>query len=191
MDLLWGRQGDLFQVASEARLPERLIAPGADRDTVRYEVQIGNDADRNELGIWSEIVRLKSSETYEPRQITLFPALRSVPKTILQLVNKPGTQAVVTKNRGDNDNFYSEIRSETGGKGWIPTFKLGPRRSALANLPEDETRFPAVTWLKALLSGGVEKMVLDSGARHCEAVVRASAHRGIPRARQVGTASAE
>jgi predicted ATPase len=161
VDLLWGRQGDSFQVAIEARLPDRLIAPGSDRDTIRYEVQLGHDAERNELGIWTEIVRLKVHEDPEPRQGSLFPALREVPKTILQPV---GTQAVVTKSRGGNDNLYSEIGSDTGGKGWIPTFKLGPRRSALANLPEDETRFPAATWLKALLSGGVEKMVLDSQA---------------------------
>jgi predicted ATPase len=164
VDLLWGRQGDSFQAAIEARLPDRLIAPGSDRDTIRYEVQIGHDADRDELGIWAETVRLKSREAHEPPQVSLFPALREVPKTILQPVNKQGTQAVVTKSRGGNDNFYSEIRNDSGGKGWIPTFKLGPRRSALANLPEDETRFPAATWLKALLSGGVEKMVLDSQA---------------------------
>jgi len=164
VDLLWGREGDSFQLAIEARLPDRLIPPGSDHDTIRYEVQIGNDAERNEFGIWTETVRLKPQKVSEPRQSSLFPALREVPKTILQPVNKQGAQAVVTKNRGGNDNFYSEIWNDTGGKGWIPTFKLGPRRSALANLPEDETRFPAATWLKALLSGGIEKMVLDSQA---------------------------
>lgn len=167
VDLLWGRQGESFQVAIEAKLPDRLVAPGSDHDTIRYEVQIGHDAERNELGIWTETVRLKAHEAPEApelRQTTLFPLLRIAPTNILQPVNKQGAQAVVTKNRGGNDDFYSEIRNDTGGKGWIPTFKLGPRRSALANLPEDETRFPAATWLKALLSGGVEKMVLDSQA---------------------------
>jgi predicted ATPase len=159
VDLLWGRQGDSFQVAIEARLPERLIVPGSYRDTIRYEVQIGNDVDRNELGIWAEAVQLKAHEELHPRQASLFPALREVPTTILQPANRTGAQVVVTKSRGGNDKFYAESRSEAGG-----TFKLGPRRSALANLPEDETRFPAATWLKALLSGGVEKMVLDSQA---------------------------
>jgi hypothetical protein len=120
--------------------------------------------DRNEVGIWTEIVRLKSHDGEQPRQGSLFPALRDPPPTIVQPVNQPGSQSVVTKHRGGNDNFYGEIRNETGGKGWIPTFKLGPRRSALANLPEDETRFPAATWLKALLSDGVDQMVLDSQA---------------------------
>jgi predicted ATPase len=164
VDLLWGRQGESFQVAIEARLPERLIASGSDRDTIRYEVQIGHDAARNELGIWTETVRLKSSEAHAPPQVSLFPALREVPETILQPVDQQGTQVVVTKDRGGTDNFYAEILTDMGGKGGIPAFKLGPRRSALANLPGDETRFPAATWLKALLSGGVEKMVLDSQA---------------------------
>src|SRR5262249_15228733 len=141
----------------------RLLPSDSNFDTIRYEVHIGQDAERNELGIWSEIVRLMTHEDAKPRQASLFPALRQVPKAILQ-PSKQGTQAVVTKHRNGNDNFYAEVRNETGGKGWIPTFKLGPRRSALANLPEDETRFPAATWLKALLSDGVDKMVLDSQA---------------------------
>lgn len=164
VDLLWGRRGDSFEVAIEARLPDGLVTPGSGRDTIRYEVQLGHDPLRNELGIWAETVRLKVRDASEPRQVSLFPALRKVPKTILHPVNQQGAQTVVTKNRGGNDNFYSELRNDTGGKGWIPTFKLGPRRSALANLPEDETRFPAATWLKALLSGGIEEMVLDSQA---------------------------
>src|ERR1700759_2915042 len=52
VDLLWGRQGDSFQVAVEAMLPERLIPSGSDLDTIRYEVHIGHDAERDELGIW-------------------------------------------------------------------------------------------------------------------------------------------
>jgi len=34
------------------------------------------------------------------------------------------------------------------GKGWAPSFKLGPRKSALGNLPEDESKFPVSSWLK-------------------------------------------
>jgi predicted ATPase len=163
VDLLWGRQGDSFQVAIEAKLPDRLLPSDSNFNTIRYEVHIGQDAERNELGIWDERVRLMTHEDARPRQASLFPAPRQVPKTILQ-PSKHGAQAVVTKHRSGNDNFYAEIRNETGGKGWIPAFKLGPRRSALANLPEDETRFPAATWLKTLLSDGVDKMVLDSQA---------------------------
>ena len=163
-DLLWMRQGDSFQMAIEAKLPDRFIADGSDKDTIRYEIELGHDRDRNEVGIWSEFVRLKKGAPRTQRQGSMFPMSRVAPTTILHPVDEAGTDAVVTKKRGDNDNFYSEINNERGSHGWIPTFKLGPRRSALANLPEDETRFPAATWLKSLLADGVETMVLDSQA---------------------------
>jgi len=38
----------------------------------------------------------------------------------------------------------------------------GPYKSALANLPADETKFPVATWLKGLLAEGVQKLVLNS-----------------------------
>jgi predicted ATPase len=163
-DLLWLRRGDSFQLAIEAKLPDRLVAAGSDKNVIRYQVELGHDQERNEVGIWSEYVGLKKNEALPHPQNSLFPMLRIAPATILQPVNKAGTSAVVTKKRNGNDNFYSEITNERGNHGWIPTFKLGPRRSALANLPEDETRFPAATWLKTLLADGVEKMVLDSQA---------------------------
>jgi predicted ATPase len=39
---------------------------------------------------------------------------------------------------------------------------LGPRKSTLANWPEDETNFPVSSWLKGFLTDGIEKIVLDS-----------------------------
>jgi predicted ATPase len=41
---------------------------------------------------------------------------------------------------------------------------LGPRKSALANLPDDETKFPVATWFKQFLMDGVESLVLNSDA---------------------------
>jgi len=54
-----------------------------------------------------------------------------------------------------------EIYQESG-KGWAPAFKLGPHKSALGNLPADETKFPAATWLKILLGQGVQTLALNS-----------------------------
>ena len=42
-----------------------------------------------------------------------------------------------------------------------PSFKLGARRSALGNLPEDEARFPVATWLKHTLSNRICKFDLN------------------------------
>jgi predicted ATPase len=46
--------------------------------------------------------------------------------------------------------------------GFAPSFKLGPRKSALGNLPEDESQFPVSTWLKRTLTTGVQQIILNS-----------------------------
>ena len=75
---------------------------------------------------------------------------------------KKDRQTVLSKSTEGNGNFYSEVREDGGGKGWIPSFRLGCRKSALANLVEDENRFPVSTWFKTLLLEGVQKLVLNS-----------------------------
>ena len=84
-----------------------------------------------------------------------------VPRTILAGKSKNGHRTVLSKGRKGNDNFYSEVLEESG-KGWYPSIRLGPHKSALANLHEDESRFPVSAWLKQMLSGGVQNFVLNS-----------------------------
>lgn len=75
---------------------------------------------------------------------------------------KPTTyKLILRKKPGGNDNFYPETYKDAG-KGYIPSFKLGIKRSALGNLPADETKFPAATWLKEFLLDGVQLFILDS-----------------------------
>jgi hypothetical protein len=68
---------------------------------------------------------------------------------------------IINKVKGGNDNFYSETHRETR-KGWVPAFKLGPRRSALGNMPADESKFPVSSWLRDLLTTGVQQLALNS-----------------------------
>lgn len=162
-DLLWMRQGDRFELALEAAIPEdrkaRLTKPF---DTVRYEVRIGIDPASGEVGILEERAWLKTSEPEPPRQRTLFPVEHEAPASILTPKAKSGWQRTLTKAFGGNDNFYVEVREEKAGKGWFPSIRLGPRKSALGNLPEDESKFPVSTWLKTLLAEGVQTIVLNS-----------------------------
>ncbi len=44
----------------------------------------------------------------------------------------------------------------------MPSFRLGAKKTALGNLPEDEKNFPASTWLKVLLSENVQQITLNS-----------------------------
>ncbi|MEW6746886.1 MAG: AAA family ATPase [Planctomycetota bacterium] len=166
-DLVWGRSGTAFELAIEVRIPEAIrtqVARGG-FDTIRYEIGLGLDPQTGETGFRAETVSLKV-ERPALRQLTLldtFPDSVEPPPTILEGTRGRGgdSQIVINKVPGGNDNFYSETYREEG-KGWVPAYKLGPRRSALANLPEDETRFPVATWLKELLSGGIEQLVLNS-----------------------------
>lgn len=62
---------------------------------------------------------------------------------------------------GGNDNFYSETYDRSG-KGWTPSFKLGPHKSALRNLPADEKSLPGATWFREYPGAGVQRFVLNS-----------------------------
>jgi predicted ATPase len=55
-----------------------------------------------------------------------------------------------------------EKKAESGE--WNNLFRLGPRKSSLANLPEDEQKFPISTWAKRLLMEGIQVLALNSFA---------------------------
>ncbi len=162
-DLTWRRQGDHFQLAVEAAIPQKLRDGLRSReyDTIRYEVSLGLDAEAQEIQFLAETVILKTADSRLPVQLEVFPNGCSAPRKILAGPRGSGRSAVLNKVLNGNDNFYSETYSKKG-KGWAPSFKLGPRRSALANLLEDESKFPVATWLKSLFANGVQRLILNS-----------------------------
>lgn len=166
-DLLFGRQGTHFELAIEAQIPEFLVLQSSRPEPyryVRYEVSIGTEPgmpETSEVVFRHECVKLSRFTHIIDRQKLLFPDPDTAPQTIIQSGAKKGTRTIVKKVSGGNDNFYSEVY-EGAGKGWAPAFKLGPRKSALANLPEDESKFPVATWFKQLLADGVQQIILDS-----------------------------
>jgi hypothetical protein len=85
-----------------------------------------------------------------PPQAIVRPSGRRTPSGWRRILNK------VTES--GNDYF----RSETSD--WNNLFRLGPRRSALANLPEDELKFPVSIWFRRLLLEGVQRLVLNSAS---------------------------
>ncbi len=166
-DLMWCRHGDGFELAIEARIPQARLSATAEGkskrfDTIRYEVQIGFDPGTGEYGINHEraLLKMGTMRTTTERN-GVFPFAREEPTTIMSGRATRQERSVLMKKKGGNDNFYSEATEESG-KGWFPSIKLGPRKSALGNLPEDEAKFPVSTWLKAFLSQGVQPLVLNS-----------------------------
>ncbi|HEV7670007.1 MAG TPA: AAA family ATPase [Thermoanaerobaculia bacterium] len=146
-DLIWRREGERFELAIEARIPEelrgRLENPAL--DTVRYEVALRSDPQTREVGFEGESIALQIGATKE-----------EVPPTLLLRYPSP---IVIYRAHTSIVTFASETSNQEGQSF---SFKLGARRSALANLPEDESKFPVATWLKSLLSEGVQRLVLNS-----------------------------
>ena len=166
-DLTWGREGNSFELAIEAAIPADCHSKFKDKDfrTIRYEIGIGIDNESGENIIKNEKVVIKKSGefpgTEKKNQKELFPALKdTIPKTIITPRIQIPHRTVVYKSRG-KDYFASELQPESENK-WANSFKLGPRKSALGNLPEDESKFPASTWLKKFLNEGIQQFILNS-----------------------------
>ncbi len=161
-DLVWLRSGNRFELAIEAGIPgdrrEKIANP--EFDTVRYEVAVGAAEESGEVCLLAERAVLKAQPAAaESPQRELFPMPVEAPRTILSPRAARGARTVINKNVDGHDNYYDET-----GRGWDHSFRLGPRKSALANLPDDETKFPVTTWLKTFLIEGVQQLVLNSAA---------------------------
>jgi predicted ATPase len=49
-----------------------------------------------------------------------------------------------------------------GAKSYMPSFPLGRTRSALANVPADQSSFPVSLWFREMIESGVQNFILDS-----------------------------
>lgn len=164
-DLLWMREGSRFELAVEARIPEdrRKLLLKNSFDTIRYEVALGIDPRSQEVHILAETGIIKKQKAESPVPRSLFPEIFDLPQSLLtkRLVKGEVGKKIFNKVPGRNDNYYRETY-KAAGKGWMPSVKLGPRKSTLGNLPEDEINFPVSTWLKNLLGEGVQRFILNS-----------------------------
>jgi len=166
-DLVWGREGNGFELAIEVAIPEDCRSKLGDKDFnfIRYEIALEIDKESGENVIKNEKVVIKKSGKFpgtgKKDQKGLFPVLKdTLPKTIITPRSQTPHRTVVYKSRGQ-DYFLSELQPESENK-WANSFKLGSRKSALGNLPEDESKFPVSTWLKKFLNEGVRQFVLNS-----------------------------
>ena len=162
-ELLFRRQGDRLELAIEARIPDALreVTAKPDLDTVRYEVAIGFDETQRQFEFKAETLLLKKARVLRPSQRSLFPMPPSAPDSLLTNIRQRNNKIVINKVADGNDNFYSETY-ERSGRGWAPSIKLGPQRSALGHLLVDENSFPVATWFQKYLTTGVQRFVLNS-----------------------------
>lgn len=161
-DLTWGREGRTVALAIEALIPEsihdKFLANGFDR--IRYEAAVGVDAEMSSPSILAEQISLTAGKALgqELALRRFFPEDVSFSSEFGE--GKRKSKRIVTRTSEGKTNFYTESANKSGRNG--VTFKLNIRKSALGNLPEDESKYPAATWLKLLLSEGVQSFVLNS-----------------------------
>ncbi len=162
-ELLFRRQGEKLELAVEARIPDELRERTAkpEMGAARYEVAIGFDGTKRQFEFKAEKFLLKKTRLTEPAQHSLFPMPADAPASLLTTKGSRNYKTVVNKVQDGNDNFYSETYPQ-GGKGWTPSFKLGPQKSALGNLPADEKSLPVASWFREYLKTGVQQFVLNS-----------------------------
>jgi ABC-type transport system involved in cytochrome c biogenesis ATPase subunit len=163
-DLVWMRQLGHFEVAVEVSIPDDRREPfrNGGYSRARYEVSLGTRADDEPPTILGETFWLIPSEAEagrEPRERTLFPEFTNPPSTIMKGGRRApdGWRKIVNRVAESGNDYFS---SETSN--WNNLFRLGPHKSALANLPEDETKFPVATWFKELLMVGIDRLALNS-----------------------------
>jgi hypothetical protein len=136
-DLIWMREGDWLELAVEARIPQSVKeSVRASHPKLRYEVRVGIQDERTGLALLTETLWLVPPGTDtngKYRQSEMFPHAPTPPDQITYAAkHTPANwRKIVNKTEAGNDYFQSET-----GK-WNNMFRLGPRRSALANLPED------------------------------------------------------
>ncbi len=162
-DLVWMRRSDAFELVMEATVPDTLRQrKNGAHSRVRYEVRVGLHPGSGEINLLVETLWLRPEPQPEgkPIQPTLFPAPPSPPATIVRVPRRraPAGWRMVLRKVPESGNDY--FRSETSD--WNNLFRLGPRRSALANLPEDEEKFPSAIWFRRLLLEGVQRLTLNS-----------------------------
>jgi hypothetical protein len=163
-DLVWMRSPGHFEIAVEVRVPEhrRPVTKSGGYNRARYELSLGVREQDGSPTILAETFWLIDSEDEAisvPSTRSLFPDPPPPPSTIMRGVRRApdGWRKIVNKVADSGNDYFS---SETSN--WNNLFRLGPQKSALANLPEDETKFPVATWFKELLMAGIDRLTLNS-----------------------------
>ncbi len=168
-DLTWCGLGGDIEIALEFALPSQIIehlGENSNCNTIRYELKIGIHDKNQDIAILGERALLLDRTSIQDRfsEITLFPHFEKNEELVYNKAfsseNAFHLKIVLNKKVDGNDTFLPE--TEKNNNELLLTFKLGYRKSALANLPADEEKFPASVWLKEYLNTGVQVFMLNS-----------------------------
>ena len=155
-ELVWKGQSQNFELAVEWEIPQALRRNGY--RSCRYEIRVGVGA-RGGIVLQHETLWLKKEDRRDMSFAEMSPAKWPPPET------------VVTKRYGRTPSGWRKVisrmpegkvyfRSETTG--WNAPFQIDPRKAGLANLPEDEKRFPVALWARRAMLSGLHRLMLNS-----------------------------
>lgn len=172
-DLTWCGHGGDIEIVLEIELPDDL------KETVgyplaRYELAIATDV----IGFKTETLWLRrprgNGQSKTGPQTSLFPEAKLLPDSGT-VVRQPHQRTpsdwrkIIAKiSKTGNDYFKAEVSD------WNNQFRLGPSRSALSSLPEDEQKFKASIWVKRFLMENVFRLVLNAETIRLPAAVGVS-----------------
>ena len=162
-ELIFNQIADRFELAIELGIPDELRKPkaGSYYQIARYELAIGKDSESGELTIVNETLwlcpeRVSRATPHAP----LFPNESVPPASVLTECAGKGWYKVIGKSESGHHTFNSETRISSTSS----ALRVGFRRSALANLPQDEKHFPVALWVQSLLMDDIHVLALNSAA---------------------------
>lgn len=167
LDLTFGRQGGDIEFALELEIPEAILSGYAEQNyqRIRYEVRIGLAPETQEHAIREERVLLLKPEA--PHGTNGHTARIDFPHITTKedlIVRKPFAGSIyhllLSKGEDERDVFYPE-NSVVQEKQLAYNFKFGAKKSALGNIPADNTLFPSAIWLKSFLGEGVRLFFIE------------------------------
>ena len=162
-ELIFNQRADQFELAIELEIPDELRNPkaGSYYQIARYELAIGKDSESGELTIVNETLWLcPEPVSRNTSQASLFPNESAPPASVLTECARKGRYKVISKSESGHHTFNSETRILSTSS----ALRVGFRRSALANLPQDEKHFPVALWVQNLLMEGIHVLALNSAA---------------------------
>ena len=162
-ELIFNQIADRFELAIELEIPDELRKSKVhDRYQIaRYELAIGKDSESGELTIVNETLWLCPEPVSRTTpQASLFPNEPVPPASVLTKRARKGWYKVISKSESGYHTFNSETRILSSSS----ALRIGFRRSALANLLQDEKHFPVALWVQNLLMEGIHVLALNSAA---------------------------
>ena len=156
-ELIWNREKNYFEIAIEFEIPKE---KNRNYKFARYEISIAQKENEGVI-IENEQLWLLKSENLgkRNRDLTLFPQERKIPEHIVTKRKnraQEGWRKIVSKSDQGKDYFRSE------NTGWNIIYRFGPKKSSLARVPEDESKFSIALWVRDILMDGIQFLQLYS-----------------------------